>query len=301
VLQMLAEQQIRDLAEKRDIIMQLRALEKVPRQRFKAFDPTEGPDHGLLDSMPLIELRERLKVVKRRRQEGEELNRQQILRARQEKEDMLRAKVANIQRVRKAAASHGVQRREEKVVLAQASQAKTSTKHDDDVLLLQKKLEAKRAEAHTVKQRILLEEKKIKFEQMQQAAGAEQVEENLFLELRSGAQREMATRQAAKLASATVMEEVKAKATAVRTRNIKAEQTAKTGFLSTYDEKIAELMRTAQSAEMKETERKRSLASTQKSREVERKARKEEEMMNLTMGHGMSMAQRLQALSSGKL
>ena len=49
------------------------------------------------------------------------------------------------------------------------------------------------------------------------------------------------------------------------------------------------------------TERKRALASTQKSREVELKARKEEEMMNLTKGHGLSMAQRLQALSSGKL
>lgn len=280
--------------------MQLRALEKVPRQRFKTFDPTEGPDHGLLDSMPLIELRERLKVVKRRRQEEEEQNRQLILRSRQEKEDMLRAKVANIQRVRKAAASHGVQRREEKMATAQASLAQTATRHDDDVLLLHKKLEEKRAQAHAEKQRILLEEKKIKFEQMQQAAGAAQLEENQFLELRTGAQREMAARQAAKLASATINEEVKAKATAVRTRNIKAEQAVKSGFLSAYDEKIAELMRTAQLAEMQESDRKRTMAVSQRTKEVELKARKEEEVMKLSKGHGMSMAERLQALGQGR-
>ena len=297
---MLAEQQIRDLAEKRDIIMQLRALEKVPKQRFKAFDPTEGPDHGLLDSMPLIELRERLKVVKRRRQEEEEQSRQQILRSKQEKEDMLRAKVANIQRVRKAAASQGVQRREEKVATVQASAARTATKHDDDVLLLHRKLEEKRALSVAEKQRIIHEEMKIKFEQMQQAAGADQVEANKFLELRSGAQREMAARQATKLATATVNEEVKSKATAVRSRNIKAEQAVKTGFLSAYDDKIAALMRTAQSAEMQDSQRKKALATTQRSKELEQRARREEEVMNLSKGHGISMAARLQALSTGR-
>lgn len=153
--------------------------------------------------MPLIELRERLVVAKRRRQEEEERTRMLILQAKQEKEATLRNKVANITRVRKVAAVQGQKRREQRVAGAKATEAEAAAQHEDDVLELHARLESKRAAAAAEKARIASEEKKIKFEQMQQAAGAAAVEENKFRELRTGAQRELIQRQAAKLADAT--------------------------------------------------------------------------------------------------
>lgn len=298
---LLAEQEIRDLAEKRDIIMQLRALERVPRQRFKTFDPTDGPDHGLLDTMTLIELQERLKVTRRRKQEEEELQRNVILKGKLEKEEVLRAKVANIQRVRRAAAAQGQGRREQRVRSAAEASAEVASRHEDDVLDLHRKLEEKKGALAADRARIAAEEKKIKFEQMQQAAGAAAVEENKFRELRVGAQRELALRQAAKQAAATVYEETKAKATSVRMRNVKAQTQATKNFLSAYDEKIAQLLAEAQREQDRDSTLKKTQALTRHAEEMEKRAKHEAEMTRLAKGHGTaSMQSRLQALAAGQ-
>ena len=242
----LAELEIRDLGEKRDLIMQLRALEKAPKQRVKEFDPTVTPDHGLLETMSLMELRERMSVVRRRRQEAEERQRSTILQHKQERDSTLQDKAANIQRVRKVAAVQGQLRRVARAETTERAAAGVALVHEDDVLDLHGKLQAKRAAAASERSRIAAEEKKIKFEQMQQAAGAAAVEENKFRELRTGAQRELVERQTTKLASATKHEATKAKAQSVRMRSVKQEIKGKQSFLAAYDEKIAQLTQMAQ-------------------------------------------------------
>ena len=49
---------------RKDIIMQIRELERLPIKRTKGFDPTETCGHGLLEEMSIAELKERLELQK---------------------------------------------------------------------------------------------------------------------------------------------------------------------------------------------------------------------------------------------
>lgn len=51
------------------IFLRLQALEKVPRRKIQEFDPTEVTQHGLLEEMSILELRERLIMAKKKKQD----------------------------------------------------------------------------------------------------------------------------------------------------------------------------------------------------------------------------------------
>uniref|UniRef100_A0A7S3QMQ0 Cilia- and flagella-associated protein 99 n=1 Tax=Dunaliella tertiolecta TaxID=3047 RepID=A0A7S3QMQ0_DUNTE len=251
----LMEAQLRDIAEKRDIIMQLRAIEKVPRQNATEFDPTETPDHGLLEAMPLVELRERLVVVKQRAREEEERRRAQNLASKQEREQLLLDKAANIQRIRRVAAAQAQLRRTSTKEEEAAKEQAMSTRHDDGVLVLHGKLERKHEVQAAEKARLAAETKKIRFEQMQQAAGASQVEEHKFRELREGARREASSRQGATLAEATRWEDTRAKAAAVRSNVAKQAAREKADFLKSYEDRLANITQQSNQEQMEHSRR----------------------------------------------
>jgi hypothetical protein len=181
-----AEAEARELAERRDLIMQLRALTAsaggaaAGRRRAAAADDTAVSERGINDQMSLMELRERLAVAQRRRAEEEEERRGRILAAKQEREAQLVAKVAQLQRIRQLASAQAHARKVSSAA-AKAAAASASRRRDDDrAVELNGRLDSKRAAAAAEQARISAEEKRIRHEQLQTAAGAAAVEVTRF-------------------------------------------------------------------------------------------------------------------------
>lgn len=87
--------------EKReDLIRQIRALERAPKETVKVFDPTTSAGIGLLEEMSLVELKERLEMNKREQAKLELDKRQDILSNKADKETDLKSRIANIARIR---------------------------------------------------------------------------------------------------------------------------------------------------------------------------------------------------------
>eukprot|EP01137_Pigoraptor_chileana_P022028 Opistho-2@86463 len=127
--------------EKRaELIRQIRALESVPLSKTKFVDLSETSGLGLLSEMSVLELRERIALLKMRIEQDEEAKRKEILQGKQQKEQSLMAKLDKISRHRAEEGRQAAIRNELK---------KVSTKDelkDKRILELQRKVEQKRTE-----------------------------------------------------------------------------------------------------------------------------------------------------------
>ncbi|KAL7754396.1 hypothetical protein RI367_000377 [Sorochytrium milnesiophthora] len=102
LLQIAREEAEEEARRRAELIRQIRELESVPISRFKEVDLAETSGTGLLNEMSIVELQERLEMARQKEAEEEEERRQAILRQKQDKEDMLREKLAAIQKYKRA-------------------------------------------------------------------------------------------------------------------------------------------------------------------------------------------------------
>merc|ERR1719473_76957 len=59
-----------EMERKKDLIRQIRAIERVSVLKAQLFDPSEPPRKGFMEEMSLAELRERLKMLQAHEREG---------------------------------------------------------------------------------------------------------------------------------------------------------------------------------------------------------------------------------------
>ncbi|NXH42697.1 CFA99 protein, partial [Dicaeum eximium] len=125
-----------------ELIQQIRAIESTPSMRQKFVDLTETGGHGLFGEMSIVELRERLALLKEAQKAAEEEKRDQIIHEKQAKEQLILDKLDQISQFRAELGRAAALKKEEK----KKSQPGERPMKDERILNLQKKIVEKTME-----------------------------------------------------------------------------------------------------------------------------------------------------------
>uniref|UniRef100_A0A3P8UC37 Cilia and flagella associated protein 99 n=1 Tax=Amphiprion percula TaxID=161767 RepID=A0A3P8UC37_AMPPE len=85
-----------ELSRKFEIIREIHAIESVPHMRVKNFDNTETAGHDLLGEMSLVELKERLNLLREAQQREQDEKRRSILEEKQKEKQQLQERLETI-------------------------------------------------------------------------------------------------------------------------------------------------------------------------------------------------------------
>ncbi|RVE57251.1 hypothetical protein OJAV_G00214170 [Oryzias javanicus] len=150
LFQALEEKQA-ELCKRFEMIHEIHAKESLPRVRLNQFDDTKTAGHGLLEEMPLAELKLRLDLLKVERQTEEQERRMQILQEKQKQEELLQKRLEAIElHSRAQAEAAAISRRTEKQAREELLQR--SLDKDETVLALRKELEQTKQARQQLKQ-----------------------------------------------------------------------------------------------------------------------------------------------------
>merc|ERR1719335_1801608 len=93
----------KEMERRKDIIRQIRALERVSTTKIKPFDAAEDPRGGYMEEMSLAELRERLCLLKTQHEKEVEDRREANLEKKERKQQEFAEKASNLARTRSRA------------------------------------------------------------------------------------------------------------------------------------------------------------------------------------------------------
>lgn len=208
-----------EMAKRKDLIMQIRALEKVPVERFKAFDPAEAPCQGFLEEMSLAELRERLSFVTAQRAKETEDKRERQMEKKLERQQELADKAETLAKIRERAKSEAqqrhalIQQKENEVKERKDKYREQCIERTADKIAMKRK--QKREEELRLKKELKEKSSVLQFLQ----ASREMNEAKAHAEQQLGLEREAKNRQAGLLLDQQRADHVKFKDTLIRDTN----------------------------------------------------------------------------------
>lgn len=233
-----------EFERRKEIIRQIRAIEKCPAEKFKTFDPAEPPGQGLLDEMSLVELKERLQVVQARQVKETEEKRQKQLERKIAKQQELMDKAETLARVRDQAREEAEQRKEAAKSRKQSAEEQAHQRREKLTLEVAAKIETRKRLKRQEEAALRKELKEVAAKRHFLQAGADQVEARVHAEQHHGLEREARNRQKGSLAKQHKEDHVHAtEATTRRTNALKAKQD-----LRAMREEVDERVRQAKAA-----------------------------------------------------
>eukprot|EP00747_Dinoflagellata_sp_TGD_P162531 gnl/TRDRNA2_/TRDRNA2_180226_c0_seq1.p1 gnl/TRDRNA2_/TRDRNA2_180226_c0~~gnl/TRDRNA2_/TRDRNA2_180226_c0_seq1.p1 ORF type:complete len:804 (+),score=236.88 gnl/TRDRNA2_/TRDRNA2_180226_c0_seq1:125-2413(+) len=208
-----------EMVRKRDLIQQIQALERVPVERFKMFDPAEPPCWGLLEEMSLSELRERMKIAQAQHNKEVEDKRERQLEKKHEKQVELTEKVETLAKVREIAKVEAHQRhvvfKQRKVEEEERKQKYREQCIEQCAEKIAKKKQQKRAEEQALRKEL----KEISTKRQFLQANADMVEAKAHGEQQMGLEREARVRQVRTLAEQRAKNTIHGREVSIRNTN----------------------------------------------------------------------------------
>jgi hypothetical protein len=156
-----AEERAKELAERNETIREIRAYELVPKIKLKLVDPTSTSGMGFLDEMSLVELRERLAILKARDAEEVETKRRQILALKSDHAEKLAEKVSAVVKQRAQAAAINEEARQAKARVTAEQKAEADRRREQAAVELLDKLETRKAQQLNEVDRLKKEQEEI--------------------------------------------------------------------------------------------------------------------------------------------
>lgn len=210
-----------ELKKREELIRQIRELEKIPIVRTQGFDPTETAGHGLLNEMSMAELRERLEYEKLRRQAEEESRREENLKAKEEKSDMLSNTAEEIMKARNELKAKKEKERLEKKLKKEAEEAKRKEAREKGLLEAYDRISEKKRLKKEEEDRLAAELRKIKLQREYLNADKSMMEKKAWKELEAGAERQARDKQNNKLLDQWRANGIKVKDLSINAQNNK--------------------------------------------------------------------------------
>ena len=181
--------------KREDLIRRIRALERAPRKTAKVFDPTKSSGIGLLDEMSLVELYERLEIVKAQARRDCERVRMRAAEEKRARQDDLKKRLENIGRLRMSARVANKAERERRRQMKLNAKIAMEKHREQSKRDLARKLAARRealsAEFDALKQ----EELRVEKQRLLLGSNKLVIQQRHFKEQIKGAEREARIRQ----------------------------------------------------------------------------------------------------------